>query len=108
MHPDEPVSQQRMPEAEFAADTHDVLPPRRKSHLIARMLPHLNQGHGVMDEAFPGRRQTRTRLVADEQPAAKLVLQRLDPGAHRRLGQVQTLRGGAEAATRQYFEKRAG
>ena len=61
-----------------------------------------------MDEALPGRRQTRTRLVADKQPAAELILQRSDPGTQGRLGQVQALRGDAEAATRQDFKKRAG
>jgi hypothetical protein len=76
--------------------------------LIAGTLPRLNEGHGVVDEALAGRRQARARLVADKQPAAELVLKRSDPGAYGRLGQVQTLRGDAETATRQDFEKRAG
>jgi hypothetical protein len=52
----------------------------------------------VAQEALAGRRQPRPGLVADEQPAAELVLERTDPGAHRRLGDVETAGGGNKAA----------
>ena len=65
-HAYEPVTEQRLPQAQFAADADGIVAPRRQGHLVARPLPHLHHGGRMAHEALAGRRQTRARLVAHE------------------------------------------
>jgi hypothetical protein len=60
------------------------------------------------DETFARRRELRPGLVPDEEAAAELSLQSPNPGADRRLGQVQPLGGIAEASGGDDREKRLG
>src|SRR3546814_8309664 len=53
---------------------------------------------GVLLELPPGRRQRGAALVAHEEGAAEMLLQRMDARAHRRLGDVEPLGGADEAA----------
>ena len=69
-----------------------------QGHLAARALPDMHQGIGVAHEMSPRCCQARAGLVAHEQPASQLVFQGAHAGADRRLGQVQPLGGGMEAA----------
>jgi hypothetical protein len=70
--------------------------------------PDLHQRQRVADEEFARRRQRCAGPVTHEQLAAKLLLERLDPGTDRGLRDVQAVGGLHEAAARDDFEEGAG
>jgi hypothetical protein len=53
---------------------------------------------GMSQKPLAIRRETRSRLIADEQPAAELLLKRPDSGADRFLGEMQPVCRRDEAA----------
>jgi hypothetical protein len=62
------------------------------------MLDRAHEEHGVLLEAPPGIGDGRAGLVAGEEPAAELLLERPDARADRRLLDVQPFGGADEAA----------
>ena len=104
-HAYQPVAEQRLPQAQFAADADGIVAPRRQGHLVARPFPHLHHGGRVAHEALAGRRQACARLVAHEQLAPQLLLQGADAGADGRLRHVHAFGRHDEAAAGSHFQK---
>jgi hypothetical protein len=107
-HPDQPVAQQRRPQAELGAHHHHGAQSRRHRDLLACALPDLQQERRVAIELLAGRRQCRAGLVAHEQLAPEQLLERLHAHAHRGLRDVQPLRGAHEVAAGDDLEEGAG
>lgn len=106
-HAQQPVQQQRIPQAHLATDVHDRMPAGRHGHVLPCPLPQLNEACRVARKLFSCRRQRGAGLVADEQLAAEQTLERAQPRADGGLRDVQLLRGPLQAARRGNFEKGA-
>src|SRR5690606_5808827 len=107
-HPDEPVDEQRVPQAELAPDGNNAGAAHRKRKLLARPLPNLHERLGEALELAPRRRQRRAVAVAREKLAAEFLLQRTDAGADGRLGNVKPVRCLEEASCVDDLQKRTG
>src|SRR5690606_39248689 len=91
LHPDKPIKQQRVPQAEFTAERNDTRSARRNRKLLTGPLPNLHERLGETLEFPPRRRKRRPVAVTHEQAAAKLLLERSDAGADRGLGDMKTV-----------------
>jgi hypothetical protein len=108
LHPHQPVQQQRVPQAEFAAERHDAGAAGRDGELLARTLPDLHHGLRETFELAAGGSQRGTIAVAHEQLPAEFLLQRADSCAHRRLGDMQAIRSFQETAGMNDLQKSPG
>jgi len=70
----------------------------RHRDLVPRPFPQLHQRRGMAEELLARGRQAGAGLVAHEEASAKLILERADARADRRLADMQALRGADEAA----------
>src|SRR5688572_7022206 len=104
-HPDQPVQEQWIPQAELSAHGHERPPTWRYRDLMSRALPHLQQGLRVTKELLAGRRQRCARLVANEELAAEQRLERSHARTHCRLREMQALRCAQEVAGRNDFQE---
>jgi hypothetical protein len=77
-HPHQPVEQQRVPQAELAAQRQRPGAAGRQGELVAGALPDLHEGLREALELAAGRRQPRAVAVSDEKLAAQPLLQRAD------------------------------
>jgi len=106
-HPQQPVEQQRVPQALLAADRQHRALAARHRDLMARTLPHLHHHRRVAHELLAGGGQRGAGLVAHEQARADRLFQRAHARADGRLRDVQPLGGAHEAAAGDDVEKGA-
>ncbi len=92
-----PVKQQRIAQADLAAEVEQVAEAVRQRQVASRRIPGLHQLAGVAEEVLAVGGQARARAVAHEQPAAELPFEVLDARGDGGLGQVQAFRGSDEA-----------
>src|SRR5690606_8486552 len=90
--------QQSFPDTDAAADRQRRAESLRDPGILPRALDRAEQRRRVLLEHASGRRQRRAGLVALEQAASELLLERLDPCADRRLRNAEFLRGLDEVA----------
>jgi hypothetical protein len=101
----EPFGEPGMPQAQFTANRQNGSPPRRHGNLVPRSLPQLHEHRRITEKLFPGCRQRRAILVANEEGAAKLLLERPDPGAHGCLAHIELFRGSHKTARSDDLQK---
>jgi hypothetical protein len=75
-------------------------------HGLAGLGDRLQELLGVRAEGATGRRQCETGAPTLEEGDTERLLERLDPRAHRRLGQPESLRRPAESAERAHRQER--
>ena len=96
--PGEPSDQQALPQGEFDADGDQPAELLGQTDFQAGVLPGLQELFGEGLELDPGGGQRGAAFRADEQLLAEGLLQALDAGADRRLGQVEAFRRLCEVA----------
>ncbi|MCS3478250.1 hypothetical protein M2212_005096 [Bradyrhizobium elkanii] len=107
-HQRQPAQQILLPKADAAADHQRRGKSLGDSDVMARLLDGADQHRGVALKLPARRRQRGAGLVAHEQHAAELLLERVDAGADGRLADMQPLRRGDEVAGAHHRQERPG
>jgi len=106
--PLDPGQHQRVAQAHLGAEREQFAITAWQRQVAPRGLPGLHQLAGIGGKALAIGRQPRAGAIAHEQPAAQLVFQVLYARGDGRLGDVQALGRGDEAAAANDLEKGAG
>ncbi len=103
-----PTEDQRVAEADLAADMQHVVETVRQWQIAASGFPSLHQLVGVDHESLAIGGQSGASTIAHKQRGIELAFEFLHPGGDRGLGHMQFLGGGHQAAVASDFEKGAG
>jgi len=107
-HPQQPVHQQRAPQAELASNRQHGPQTGRHRHLMASTLPELHQPRRVAQELLAGRSQHRPGLVPNEERSPQLLLQGPNARADGCLAHMEALGGTNEVPGGDDGEEGAG
>ena len=108
LHQRQPSQQIFLPQADAAANDQCSAEAFGNADVMARLLDCPHQRRGMTLKLPARRRQRGAGLVANEQRATELLLERMNARADSRLADVETLRSGDEIARGHHGQERSG